>query len=215
MATPAQATLDLSSITGNSTYDPSNQDVKFDIYYLGSSGSWQYAQQVTEYVGGNLDPVLAKTVLDDSSGNPIANTDVAIRIEPIGGTAGTASYPQVGTGVTDTNGYIDAGANLTSYLQNSQYDSGDSVTVDVYTQDSSGNQTFVQAVPYTSGTYDPVLEKKQVLNSSGQPVAGANVRVMADHYDSTERHGPDPARYRNYGRIRPPVCHHRHDAHTE
>ena len=109
-------------------------------------------------------------MLQDSSGNPIANTDVLMRIEPIGGTAGTTSYPQVGTGVTDTKGYIDAGVNINAYLQNSQYDSGDSVTLDVYTQDLSGNLTFIRSVSYTAGTCDPVLEKKQVFNSSRQPL---------------------------------------------
>ena len=137
-----------------------------------------------EYVGGNLDPVLGSTILQDSSDNPTTNTDVLVRIEPVGGTPGTTSYPQVGTGVTDTKGYIDAGVNVSSYLQNSQYDSGDSVTLDVYTQDSSGNLSFVQMVPYSSGSYDPVLELKQALNSSSQPVVGGNVRVLAELHGS-------------------------------
>ena len=44
---------DLSSVTWNSTYDPSNQDVTFDAYYLGSGGSWQFSQSLVEYVGDN------------------------------------------------------------------------------------------------------------------------------------------------------------------
>jgi len=119
----------------------------------------------------------------DSSGNPVANASVVVRAQPLDPSTWTGgAYPQVGSGTTNSSGYVSVSDNLSS-VENSTFETDEGIiSLGVYYRDSSGNYDLAGTdSEYLNGsTTNKILSQVTALNSGATPLVGASFNVVAE-----------------------------------
>ena len=107
--------VDVAISPGDLINDPdfaSDGSLTLQVEWQGFDTNWYDGPQVTDSFGETTDPFLDQYQLMDSSNNPIADTPVLIRAQPVGASSCTSSCPQVGIGTTDSLGMVDTTMDL-------------------------------------------------------------------------------------------------------
>ncbi|HEV3312449.1 MAG TPA: hypothetical protein VG815_18205, partial [Chloroflexota bacterium] len=145
-----------------------------------------HATGTAQAASGPYDSVLASHQVLNSTGAPVANSRVTVVALPFDMSSWRSDdpYPTVGSGVTDSNGYVQATLDpgLDGVQGNPAFanESDGRVTLAVDYTGASGAIVQAFAVPEDVASYvDPPLAR-QTVTANGSPAAGVNLIVKAE-----------------------------------
>ena len=187
-STASDGSVDSAMSLGNLLNDPDYSvggQFVVDVYSASSPSTLLGSE--TEDLSGTSDPDMSSIEVDDSSGNPLEGAILLARLEPADSDSLVEpGGPVVGVGSTDQLGDALLTPDLSSYLGDSEYETGNDVMMmGLYAPDGAGGWYLAAQAPRYVGAPDPVLAQTQLLDRSGDPIANAHFAVSALPQDAT------------------------------